>query len=189
MWFELKTGKKCQELNCLGHEIPGRHKNWMSFWKSQASAVTTGLSLKQCSRNSCPQFFLFALVWTWLCWWSVPREFTWRVNPQVVSWADIVPLVHSAQVGMTAVRLWKIGICILAPFQAQRCCFTNGEEKRTTKKKTFFLMFSDCLVAQDSKMSIPQIADVTGGFGDSETSCGSICTSVSWSHGSHCCSQ
>ena len=75
-------------------------------------------------RDSCSRFILFALVWKWLYCWAAPKGFPWRVNPQTVSWADIVPLVR-----VCAVKLWKIRICVLAPFQAQRCCLIRGKKK------------------------------------------------------------
>jgi len=46
------------------------------------------------------------------------------------------------------------------------------------KKKSYFFLFSDCLVAPNSKISFPQTADETGNGEDLEVSCGSICTSV-----------
>lgn len=78
---------------------------------------------------------------------------------------------------MCAVKIWKIRICLLAPFQAQRSCFTWGK-----KKTSYFLMFSYSLVAQHSKISFPQITDETGNVEELEVSCGFICTSVIWCH-------
>lgn len=42
------------------------------------------------------------------------------------------------------------------------------------RKKSYFLMFCVCMVAQGSKNSFPQIADETGNVEDFKVSCGSI---------------